>query len=71
MTHACSLCGLPVDPRDPQTHRRIQGWERKSQGASRKSGSDIVLREQLPEFACFSCIFRLQQGISVGQESLL
>jgi hypothetical protein len=35
------------------------------------SGSSLVLRETTQELACPRCIVRLQQGVSVAQESLV
>jgi hypothetical protein len=35
------------------------------------SGSSLVLRETTQELACSRCIVRLQQGVSVAQESLV
>jgi hypothetical protein len=67
----CSFCGEPVDPLDRATYRRIVGWERKAFAASRKSGSDIVLREPRDEFAHPGCILRVQDGIDIGQVSFL
>jgi hypothetical protein len=46
---ACTYCGDPIDPQT--VYRRVVGWERKSKAASRKAGSDIVLRESRDEFA--------------------
>jgi hypothetical protein len=71
MTTACHYCTLPVDPDAPSTYRRIEGWERRALGVSRRGGSDITLREQLDVFACPVCIERLRSGLSVGQEALL
>jgi hypothetical protein len=71
MSATCTYCGGVVDLQPGQHYQRTVGWERKSQAASRKSGSDIVLREQRDEFACSTCIFRLQHGLAAEQESLL
>ena len=65
----CAFCGRAVDDRD--AYRRISGWERKATVASRKGGSDIVLREAHNEFACSVCIVRMKSGLNVQQESLL
>jgi hypothetical protein len=71
MTARCYYCVNAIDPHHPTTYRRVMGWERKALGASRKSGSDIVLREPREEFACRTCIDRLKRGVSVDQGSLL
>lgn len=71
MAPACSYCGEPVRPNDPTVWRRVIGWERKGMGPGRRGGSDIVLREQLAEWACSTCVARLQAGVAVRQESLL
>ena len=65
----CTYCGGPVD--STSRWRRVIGWERKAISESRKSGSDIVLREPQDEYACNACITLLKSGISVSQESLL
>ncbi len=71
MNPRCNFCETPVDPTSPSTYRRVKGWEHKSPAASRRGGSDVVLRELADEFACFSCIERLRSGLSVEQGSLL
>jgi hypothetical protein len=50
MNCACALCGQPVDPTSNTTFQRVIGWQRKAMSASRKSGSDIVMRERLDEW---------------------
>jgi hypothetical protein len=65
----CVFCGELVP--ESLAYLRVLGWERKAMVASRKGGSDIVLREALDEHACAGCIARLKAGINVAQESLL
>jgi hypothetical protein len=67
----CAECGQPVNATDPNTYQRVQGWERKATAASRKSGSDIVLREPRQEFAHAHCIHRRKLGLSPQQESMI
>jgi hypothetical protein len=67
----CSFCLQPVDPAARTTYRRVEGWERKALADSRRSGSDIVLRQPLDEYACPVCISRIQAGLSIAQEALL
>ena len=68
----CVYCHHGVDPSDPGVHQRVIGWERKAFGASRRGGSDIVLRENMVDvFACQFCIDKLKAGVNVSQESLL
>lgn len=69
MNPACTFCGGEVDERS--AFRRVSGWERKAVVASRKGGSDIVLRQSHDELACFACITRLRAGVNVAQESLV
>jgi hypothetical protein len=69
MTLVCVLCGGVVE--ESTAYRRVSGWERKAVAESRKSGSDIVLRETSGELACSSCISRLRLGLNVQQEALL
>ena len=71
MSPICVYCRIAVDPRSHGTWRRVVGWERKADAASRKSGSDIALREAREEFACNACIALLKAGLSTRQESLL
>lgn len=67
----CAECGDPIDPRSASTWRRVVGWERKAQATSRKSGSDIAVREPRDEYAHDRCIRLLQRGLAPGQEPLL
>lgn len=67
----CAECGEPVNPADPNTYQRVEGWERKATSASRKSGSDIVLREPLQLFAHSHCITRRKMGLSPQQGSMI
>lgn len=69
---ACVYCGRNVDPNQPYTYQRVSGWEHKAYSASRRGGSDIVLREPVPDmFACQFCIDKLKAGVNVAQETLL
>jgi hypothetical protein len=71
MNPTCVYCGTAVDARAIGTWRRVVGWERKADAASRKSGSDIALREARNEYACNACVSLLKAGLSTRQESLL
>jgi hypothetical protein len=71
MTIVCALCREPLDPRDWGVYRRVTGWERKGIGNSRRSGSDIVLREPLDEFAHPYCVDRARDGVHFAQERLI
>ena len=62
----CTYCKRPIDPRPGYHHQRTIGWERKAVAAARRSGSDIVLRERLNEFACNGCVEERKLG-SAGQ----
>lgn len=64
----CDFCGEPVDERT--CWHRVVGWERKAQGGSRRSGSDVALRRREEVFACNACVM-LRKGGHVGQEALL
>jgi hypothetical protein len=66
----CHFCGQPIYT-TRSSYRRVQGWERKAFAESRKSGSDIVLREPLDDYAHAGCIARVRAGLNAGQESLL
>jgi len=67
----CYFCGKPVNPLARETWCRVDAWERKAQGQSRRGGSDIALRRQLEEFAHSACIRLEQRGVHVGQTALL
>ena len=54
----CDLCKMPLELRD--AYQRVTGWERPHHHGSAKSGSSLVLRERLQEFACGMCIARLR-----------
>jgi hypothetical protein len=67
---ACVYCHREVvDLRG--CYQKIQGWEHKALTPSRRGGSDIVLRQQLDEWACAGCIHKLQVGVSVDQGVLI
>jgi hypothetical protein len=65
----CKFCGTAVTPKT--AYQLVQGWERPGKGKYGQSGSSLVLREHLQEFACVGCITRLQQGFNTEQQSLL
>jgi len=65
----CHYCNRPTDP--SRAYRRVTGWERKSRVASRRRGSDVVLRQVTDEYACEDCIVRLREGLPIEQGSLL
>jgi hypothetical protein len=69
VTVLCFYCAKPVDP--DSAHRAVRGWEVKGVSSTRRSGSDIVLREPLEEFACRGCILRRKHGLSTGQGRLV
>ena len=69
---ACVYCHTNVDPAANGTFTRVVGWERKGYSETRRGGSDIVLREPVPDvFACQFCVDKLKAGVNVSQESLL
>lgn len=66
----CTYCGCEFDP--SAGWRLVTGWERKASSASRRGGSDVVLRTPRGEkFACDPCIDNLKHGRSAYQEALL
>jgi hypothetical protein len=68
MSATCHFCGGDVDPQSRRTWKRLAGWHR----AGAKGGSDVALRETIPDvFACDLCIRRLQAGHAPLQTSLL
>lgn len=60
-------CGRQVDASNPHTHQLVTGYCT----AGQSGGSDIVLRERLPKWACLACIEKKRAGIPIGQESLV
>lgn len=66
----CTFCQQGCDPAN--SYRRVEGWSRRApSSSSRRGGEDIVLREHLDEWACFACVLKLRDGLSVEQGSLL
>lgn len=68
MSPSCTFCGCGVID-SAVVFTRVTGWQTKGTTASRKSGSDIVLREATGEVACAACIARLKAKVPAGQES--
>lgn len=73
MQSYCTYCGLEVDPNSQLTYTRVRGWEKKPgiRASGVRGGSDIVLREHVAEYACYECITKMREGLSIGQDSLL
>lgn len=69
-SNRCQLCGDPIDPLSPYVWRRVVGWERKAMSESRKSGSDIRLREPRNEYAHDHCIELNKAGVNVRQQTI-
>jgi hypothetical protein len=66
----CPLCGQPVHDPDLGVVE-VAGFELKSQQASRRGGSDIVLREPTGRVAHPDCVVRARAGLSPLQEQLV
>lgn len=66
----CFYCLDPVDPQSSFVWHRVIGWERKAVAKSRRSGSDIALREPRDEYACNACISRLRGGVPATQNTI-
>ncbi len=71
MTPSCALCGGELLTSGERIYRKVQGWERPGKGVAGKSGSSLVLREALDEYAHSSCIEKLKLGVQPTQPSLL
>jgi hypothetical protein len=65
----CVFCHDPIDA--TRDFRKVEGWERKAQAASRRSGSDIKARRQLDLWACRWCVQKVARGLSHAQGSLI
>lgn len=59
----CVFCDEKIDPRDTTAWQRVVGFQRRGQGASRRGGSDITLRETRQEFAHDKCVRRRKRGV--------
>ena len=66
----CFICGRDISPAD-HVCRQVTGWERKSQAASRRSGSDVLLREPTGRVAHLYCVNLAKSKIAAGQGALL
>lgn len=71
MNAVCFFCAEPVDATARETWQRITGWERKGFGENRRGGSDIVLRAPVSEYAHPACVAAVQNGVAIGQTSLV
>ena len=71
MTRHCHFCGQEIDPDGMGVWRRVVGWERKATSSSRRSGSDITLRERQDDYAHTHCIDGAKRGLSPRQGALL
>jgi hypothetical protein len=68
----CAYCCAPVLPDAPDTFVRVTAWEHRAfAGGSRRGGSDLCLRERLPEYACSECVQKLKRGIAPVQGALI
>jgi hypothetical protein len=67
----CALCGTGINPTASGVAQRVEAWELKATASSRKSGSDIIGRQQRQEFACSRCVRRVKDGLSPGQGSMM
>lgn len=73
----CTECKAPLDPDAPGTLRRVTAWERKSASTTRRSGSDLLLREPFKnasgrrEYLCETCVRRLKRGVQPLQGQLV
>jgi DNA-directed RNA polymerase subunit RPC12/RpoP len=67
----CSRCKSTVVPDAPSTLRRVIAWEKKATAASRRSASDVVLREpaEPAEYLCSPCSHAIKAGVAPLQQS--
>jgi hypothetical protein len=66
---SCAYCGRVIGADEPYD-QRVVGWERKAGAASRKSGSDILLRERRDEFAHRHCVDTAARGLAPTQAAM-
>lgn len=58
-------------PRGDDYYVGVRAWARPGRGKNNRSGSSLVLREDIPgETACMVCIARMQQGLAPRQQEL-
>lgn len=56
----CEICGKPCNP--ASSYQRVVGWEKPDRGISGRSGSSLVLREHVQEFAHPVCVAEQRAG---------
>ena len=71
MTPVCALCGGELLTSGERIYRKVEGWERPGKGSTGRSGSSLVLREPLDEYAHSTCIEKKRLGVQPTQPSLL
>jgi hypothetical protein len=70
MVTRCQLCGREI-PAHLRPWQRIQAWQRSAASSSRRGGYDVAVRQPIPDqYACNTCIRRLQSGVSPSQLQL-
>jgi hypothetical protein len=67
----CSFCGKEVNPAGHDVFQKVEAWQRPGRGVSGKSGSSLVLRQTVEEFACVQCIVRAQLPTDPNQTTLI
>jgi hypothetical protein len=69
----CRYCGEPVDPGDPHTMQRYEGWQQRAgtRESGKHGGSDMYMREPVrpEEFAHPACVRLARDGL-FGQGAL-
>jgi hypothetical protein len=70
MTH-CFYCERVLDPDGSGVYRRMVAWSKPTDRPKAGRYADLKLREPRDEFACHSCIWRLESGLPIEQGSLL
>jgi hypothetical protein len=71
VTPTCALCGRGLLESGEGIYVRVIGWERPGKGSTGNTGSSIVLREKLDEYAHSTCIQKKRAGVTPTQPSLL
>lgn len=69
----CVRCLAPLEADATSTLRRVIAWEKKTTAPSRRSASDLVLREPVEpaEYLCSGCAHAIKAGVAPMQATLL
>lgn len=64
MTVFCVYGGEPINPHDEGVYKKVSGW------VTGPKADSMILREDVGEYACRTCINRLKLGQAADQPDL-